>query len=87
MVETYPQDMNQIQAEAAQPCLSGYALLWKVGDEIKTYQFNTVTLGLGPGPYLAIRCLTQLQCQLYGYGRVVARPGIPEANYGHTTRS
>ena len=26
MVRTYPPHMNQIQAEAAQPCLPGYAL-------------------------------------------------------------
>ena len=35
-------------------------ILWKVGNEIKTYQLNTVTFGLAPAPYLAIRCLIQL---------------------------
>ena len=35
-------------------------ILWKVGNEIKTYQLNTVTFSLAPAPYLAIRCLIQL---------------------------
>lgn len=35
-------------------------ILWKHAGEIKTFELNTVTFGLGPAPFLAIRALQQL---------------------------
>lgn len=35
-------------------------ILWKVENEIKEFRMNTITFGLGPAAFLAIRCLIQL---------------------------
>ncbi|XP_057335449.1 uncharacterized protein LOC130674197 [Microplitis mediator] len=35
-------------------------ILWNHGNKTQSYELNTVTFGLRPAPYLAIRCLHQL---------------------------
>ncbi|XP_043258048.1 uncharacterized protein LOC122400589 [Colletes gigas] len=36
-------------------------VLWRDADgQVKTYELNTITFGLSPAPYLAIRCLNKL---------------------------
>ncbi|XP_063994615.1 uncharacterized protein LOC135172511 [Diachasmimorpha longicaudata] len=35
-------------------------ILWREHEQIQTYELQTVTFGLAPAPYLAVRCLHQL---------------------------